>query len=919
MSLNINFDHSWSYYHQPIITNDDIANATVTDIMNICNWSPAELPHISRTKSETTFTNKSEKWWYRKHFQCILSDSQLEQSVSLTFKSSDNNYRNSLAISSVIWLDAVNIFSGVLQIPQTSIDLPKTLLYSSDMENRNYQHTLIVCSMDACLSFSASLILPHDAIISIKDIHDNATIRRTSDLSQKHDNIYNYVASFDDVNKHNTNTSDSKRVSLPTYDKQEFCDIVTEKIIDRENNQIADVNRTKVPLLTIVMLIVGSRGDIEPIIAYGKALRAVGHRVRLATHEKFRKFVRDNDLEYFPLAGDPDEIMSFMVNNSGIVPSISSILKGNLFRRRRLFFDILKSTWLACTNNDDETDASFQAEVIIANPISYGHIHCAQKLGIPLHMVFTMPYSPTIAFPHPLANIDYSTASNERINVFSYSSVETLMWLGIGDLINKFRRTILDLPSLNISQVRSMMVDEKVPYTYCWSPSLVPKPSDWPFYIDVSGYFFLNLGKNYKTPPDDLLAFLGLQTNLNNHIDETSLPIFIGFGSIIGHDSHRLLDIILKSLMQTGYRALLSGFDIDSNHLPKNILKIDDIPHDWLFQYVSAVCHHGGAGTTAAALRAGKPCITIPFFGDQFLWGHIVERSCAGPPPLPAKDVTVEKLVEAFKYVHKPTTQIAAKRLQEAILLEDGCKAAVHSFHANLPISQMQSDLESTYAACFRLDEFNLQVSRPVAEVLLSAGVVAESQFRYHSTREWKLTHHNNTSTSNVHERPSVDDFHLSTATSKCSACCVSKNDAQDVNGSRKSSGSVVGSLIADVNSTMKPIINVLLSTTELDQSKCRNTKKDLNKTITSDKCSSISTSLSINNEDLKLYNFDEISILAHDAANISGFTPEVCQNILLQFMTLKNQLVQTPKFSFLKHHRSQLYTLGRSQSFDDF
>ncbi|CAF1162883.1 unnamed protein product [Adineta steineri] len=241
---------------------------------------------------------------------------------------------------------------------------------------------------------------------------------------------------------------------------------------------------------------------------------------------------------------------------------------------------------------------------------------------------------------------------------------------------------------------------------------------------------------------------------------------------------------------------------------------------------VSAVCHHGGAGTTAAALRAGKPCITIPFFGDQFFWGHIVEKSGAGPPPVPAKDVTVEKLVEAFKYVHKPTTQIAAKRLQEAILLEDGCSAAVHSFHANLPISQMQSDLESTYAACFRLDEFNLQVSRPVAEVLLSAGVVDESQFRYHSTREWKLTHHNNTS---------------------------------------------------------------------------------------------ISTSLSINNEDLKLYNFDEISILAHDAANISGFTPEVCQNILLQFMTLKNQLVQTPKFSFPKHHRSQLYTLGRSQSFDDF
>jgi sterol 3beta-glucosyltransferase len=143
---------------------------------------------------------------------------------------------------------------------------------------------------------------------------------------------------------------------------------------------------------------------------YGKALRAAGHRVRLATHEKFRKFVRDNDLEFFPLGGDPAEIMSFMVKNSGIIPSISTVVKGSLFRRRRIFSDILDSTWLACISDDDETGAPFRAEAIIANPISYGHVHCAQKLGIPLHMVFTMPSSPTAAFPHPLGNVNYSKA-----------------------------------------------------------------------------------------------------------------------------------------------------------------------------------------------------------------------------------------------------------------------------------------------------------------------------------------------------------------------------------------------------------------------------------------------------------------------------------------------------------------------------
>jgi hypothetical protein len=155
---------------------------------------------------------------------------------------------------------------------------------------------------------------------------------------------------------------------------------------------------------------------------------------------------------------------------------------------------------------------------------------------------------------------------------------------------------------------------------------------------------------------------------------------------------------------------------------------------------VSAVCHHGGAGTTAAGLRAGKPSIIVPFFGDQFFWGDVVERIGAGPPSLPGKYVTVEELVEAFNFVHEPAMLNAAKCVQEVILHEDGCAAAVRAFHANLPVSRMRSDLEPTFAACFRLDEFNLQVSLPVAQVLLSAGVVDESQFSYHSTRDWLLT-----------------------------------------------------------------------------------------------------------------------------------------------------------------------------------
>lgn len=126
-----------------------------------------------------------------------------------------------------------------------------------------------------------------------------------------------------------------------------------------------------------------------------------------------------------------------------------------------------------------------------------------------------------------------------------------------------------------------MLVDENVPYTYCWSPSLVPAPLDWPSHINVCGYFFLDNEKQSFKPSDDLVKFLGL----NENQEKVSAPLYIGFGSITGNDSDRLLKVILEALKKTKYRALLSGFDENDDELPENILKISDIPHDWLFQH----------------------------------------------------------------------------------------------------------------------------------------------------------------------------------------------------------------------------------------------------------------------------------------------------------------------------------------------
>lgn len=158
---------------------------------------------------------------------------------------------------------------------------------------------------------------------------------------------------------------------------------------------------------------------------------------------------------------------------------------------------------------------------------------------------------------------------------------------------------------------------------------------------------------------------------------------------------------------------------------------------------VSAVCHHGGAGTTAAGLRAGKPTIIVPFFGDQFFWGTVIEKSGAGPKPLPGKSITVDGLVEALHFAHQPSTRAAAEQIRDGIASEDGCAAAVHAFHANLPLRRMHSDLEPTFGASYYLKNYDLQISRQVALVLVGAGCIEESELINHQTRDWNFMSEN--------------------------------------------------------------------------------------------------------------------------------------------------------------------------------
>jgi UDP:flavonoid glycosyltransferase YjiC (YdhE family) len=373
------------------------------------------------------------------------------------------------------------------------------------------------------------------------------------------------------------------------------------------------------PALDVVIQVVGSRGDVQPFVALGKVLKETyGHRVRLATHPTFKKFVQDNGLEFFSIGGDPSQLMAFMVKNPGLMPGFRSLASGDVGRRRRDVAEYIQGCWRSCyetgdgITDDDDSDRCandpgsfpFVADCIIANPPSFAHIHCAEKLGIPLHIMFTMPYSPTQAFPHPLANIQSSNADTQLTNYISYAMIEALSWQGLGDIINRFRAKCLGLEPVSMIWAPGMLQRLKVPHTYCWSPALIPKPNDWGSHISISGFFFLNLASEY-TPPPELQAFL----------DAGSPPVYIGFGSIVLDDPNAMTELIFEAVKKIagGRRVLLSkgwgGMGADELRVPENVFMLGNVPHDWLFKHVECVVHHGGAGTTAAGIAAGELAI----------------------------------------------------------------------------------------------------------------------------------------------------------------------------------------------------------------------------------------------------------------------------------------------------------------------
>lgn len=415
--------------------------------------------------------------------------------------------------------------------------------------------------------------------------------------------------------------------------------------------------------MKILITTYGSRGDVQPYVALGKGLQDAGHHVILATSERFRDFVEDHRLEYGYMN---DELLAIIDTDQGKdllenTTNIFDVVKQNIKLSKQvkpLQKAQLRETW--------EIAESFKPDFILYHPKAAASPHIAEKLGIGCALATPIPmFVPTSERPF-LVLPDLKLGG--WYNRLSYRIITSLTEVFLGKYIKDFRNDI-SLPTLKEFDFLKTGDGRAIPVLHAYSEAVLPRPSDWPDSSYVTGYWFLDGEANWK-PPQDLQAFL----------EAGAPPVYVGFGSMAGRNPERLAKTVVEALQLTGMRGIVAtGWGgLTPEALPDTIFKIENAPHDWLFPRVSVVVHHGGAGTTGAALRAGKPSVVVPFFGDQPFWGRLVHFLGAGSKPIPRKKLTADKLSTAINVaISNPDIQGEAENIGEKIRHEDGIGNAV--------------------------------------------------------------------------------------------------------------------------------------------------------------------------------------------------------------------------------------------------
>lgn len=406
--------------------------------------------------------------------------------------------------------------------------------------------------------------------------------------------------------------------------------------------------------MRVLITVFGTRGDIQPYVVLGRALLDRGHEPTLAVPEGFRDLVESAGLGFYPAGSSLLDLMQT------VMPEASGPLDS---------FRSLGAMRAAMVEHLDEQLAAADAvhpELVVYHPKGLAGPHLAEAFKVPGVLSIPLPFhTPTQDFPVPFLARSLGRHGNRAS--YRFNRAGTLLYAG---MINDLRR------SLGLGKVGRLADPLRSPdgtpvhVLYPFSQYVVPVPPDYPATAHVTGYLFPPEDDHWQ--PDD---------RLTDFLQAGPPPVYVGFGSMgFGRGAEQRRDAVLSALRAAGARGILAtGWGgLQAGEVPTDdVLVVDAVPHEWLFDRVSAVVHHGGAGTTAAGLRAGCPTLICPFLGDQPFWGARVHALGAGPAPIPAKQLAAGLTDRLRDLVREPGYRERAEAIGARIRSEDGLGNAV--------------------------------------------------------------------------------------------------------------------------------------------------------------------------------------------------------------------------------------------------
>lgn len=404
--------------------------------------------------------------------------------------------------------------------------------------------------------------------------------------------------------------------------------------------------------MRFTMICIGSTGDVRPYVLLGRQLTARGHDVGICAFSNFKPMIEEEGLRFLPLSGDVKAFMSSIMKPGAIGIGYLQEVRITL---KSILWPFLHDLEAACQD----------AEVIIATYLGEIIQSIAEIRHVPFFQTHYWPMDSNNAAPVPAGLSPGSKAFNLATYRLAYLLISTLELY----YLKQWRLEHGMSPRRLQSKPGYQLNGHTIPVLYAVSPLLMSRPRNWGENIHMTG-FWLDDRPTHFTPDPALTAFLSAGPK----------PVYIGFGSMVSGDMGETLRIVLEAIQETGIRAILStGWgECEIPALP-NIHVVGYVPHEWLFAQVAAVIHHGGAGTTAAGLVAGKPTLIIPFGGDQPFWAMRVRMLGLGPKPIRREKLTASRLTKALhNLVTVKSYRVAAREISERLRRENGTVIAAN-------------------------------------------------------------------------------------------------------------------------------------------------------------------------------------------------------------------------------------------------